>query len=686
MAYTYEYYFIERGTTREEHSNSNNEIWLDVGGKIEAGTFDHHNCGIEKGYKSTLDVLTHESELLEKTKVTLDALKPVRIYLHKNPDVDAIFSSYYLQYYLDNGIEAFEKKFVLGETGRKINQYVNDIDSGKNKKIDGLTLYCLISHLNRRIIPEWRDKTETAYSNAMLKIAFRWIDIAVNMLDENPDYDMFNDSLSITADEVIERISHFIHEKAKEEYDRDKQEGRLIIKEIPIWTKEGKIEKIKAAIWNKIPSSPSTAYIFAREEGAIVTFVPHNEYGGNGARVSINPNIEGAVETYSLTEVGEMYEQMEQIYEQKYWQDNGRLRRDYSRPRVSEKNAIFAKKPFAMTADPWYVSENGDMVDAPGKGSLLPTEVLIEILENITKQIHYTHTVDFELELKNAKTKLQPKINYAQKEEKSLMAWTKEMRKKVQEIKHNEYKLFIVEVDAALISRNFDILDAYFMNLSGGAYIDNGDKKVLRVDYRTHLYVNQSYSVLFVATAENMRTMSQMKGLLNWESSDSLYKSAIVDIFTKILTQREKFKDIGRFLGEFKENHKKIKKKNEELIKLLADSQADECIDSQIELDAFQFVYEALDVQNLKSSVKETMDMVSVYTKERTYASLNFLSLISIPFILVTTVLQVGIIKLKPLLDLEVVGTKIPAYVPWLIALAITIIVTAIFFGVRRKR
>ena len=689
MAYTYEYYFIPRGTTRETHSNKNNEIWLDIGGKIEIGTFDHHNCSPDKGYTSTVDILVNETKLLEKTKEALDELKPVRIYLHKNPDMDAIFSCYYLQYYLDNGIEAFKEKFILSKIGKTINQYVNDIDSGKNKKIDEVTLYNLISHFDRRVIPEWSNKTETDFSNEMLNSAFEWIEIAVKSLEENPLFDLYQDEIIVETNGDIKTIKKLVQEKAKNaraDYDRDKQEGRLIIKEIPIWTKDGKIEMVKAAIWNKIPSAPSTAYIFAREEGAIITFVPHNEYGGNGVRVSINPDVAGAVEKYSLTEVGEMYEQTEQIYEQKYWQENGRLRRDYSRPRGGTNSSVFAKKPFAMTADPWYVSEKGDMVDAPGKGSLLPTEVLIEILENVTKQIRYTHTVDFDLKLENFKKKLQPKINYAQKEEKSLRDWTKEMREAVRNIGTDQYKFFVVEVDAALISRNYDILDAYFMNLSGGAYIDNAEKKVMRVDYRTHLYVNQGYSVLFVATAENMRTMSQMKGLLNWESSDKLYTSAIVDIFAKILTQRQKFKEIGNFFGESKFNHKKIKKKNEELIKLLADSQADECIDSQIELDVFQFVYESLDVQNLRHSVKETMDMVSLYSKERTYERLNSLSAISIPFILVTTILQVGVIKFQPLFDWEVAQTKIPAYIPWAGALAFAFFVTVVAYGFRWKK
>ena len=100
----------------------------------------------------------------------------------------------------------------------------------------------------------------------------------------------------------------------------------------------------------------------------------------------------------------------------------------------------------------------------------------------------------------------------------------------------------------------------------------------------------------------------------------------------------------------------------------------------------YKFIYEALDVRTLRQSVKETMDMVSVYSKERTYANLNFLSLISVPFILVTTVVQMGIIKLKPIWDFEKVASNKVTWMSWIFVLGVTILLTGIFFGTRRKR
>lgn len=112
----------------------------------------------------------------------------------------------------------------------------------------------------------------------------------------------------------------------------------------------------------------------------------------------------------------------------------------------------------------------------------------------------------------------------------------------------------------------------------------------------------------------------------------------------------------------------------------------DEGIDSQVELDVFKFVYGALDIPELKESVKDTMGMVSEYSKERVYANLNLLSMITIPFILFSTLFQIGTIKLAPLFDWSVGNSSISAVAQWTLFLVIVVIVTVIIFFGRKKR
>ena len=685
MGYSYEYYFDSHGTTKSSKGNESNEIWIDTGGGISKGIFDHHDSAGK--YVSTVDVLVNETELLEETIISLNPNEPVRIYMHENPDVDCLMACYFLIFYLEKGKNEYIEKLVEGAAGRVLTQYVNDIDSGNKKNTEELTLYNLICHLDCDEVKEYWNITDNyELSNKMVSEALIWIEKVYNILKENPYFDIYDAELSIDENDFVAQI---IYEKSvktgKYNYERDKRENRLVIKDIDIWTKSGEVKTVKAAIWKDVPLSPRTAYNYARKEGAVLTFVPHREYGNNAARVSINPNIEGAVEKFSLMELVEVYENLEQICDKKELAKTGSLRRDYSRPRGNDVNSIFHEKPFSLTVDPWYISDKADMVDAPGKGgSLIPIDVMINVLENITKMVKRTILVEYDLDV--SKKYISNSISIRENIKESLFTWVKTEKARLDKLSKDKYPLIICEVDASLIAHNYDILDAYFMTLSDGAYIDADNKTVLRIDYRTHLYVNQSNAVLFIATSDANRSLTQADGLIDWSNENTVKESSLIEIFSKILYQREKFKEIGRFLGAFKENSNKIKKQNEELISLLAKAQADECMDLQVELDVFEFIYNALNVQDLKESVKDTMAMVSEYSKERVYANLNFLSIITIPFILFSTLFQMGVLRFEPVLDLNAGNMSVPTYVPWAIFLLIVVIITTIFLFARKKK
>ena len=145
MGYSYEYYFDSHGTTKSSKENESNEIWIDTGGGISKGIFDHHDSAGK--YVSTVDVLVNESELLEETIISLNPNEPVRIYMHENPDVDCLMACYFLIFYLEKGKNEYIEKLVEGDIGKKLTQYVNDIDSGNKKNTEELTLYNLTHHL-----------------------------------------------------------------------------------------------------------------------------------------------------------------------------------------------------------------------------------------------------------------------------------------------------------------------------------------------------------------------------------------------------------------------------------------------------------------------------------------------------------------------------------------------------------
>ena len=60
--------------------------------------------------------------------------------------------------------------------------------------------------------------------------------------------------------------------------------------------------------------------------------------------------------------------------------------------------------------------------------------------------------------------------------------------------------------------------------------------------------------------------------------------------------------------------------------------------------------------------------------------------MITIPFILFSTLFQIGTIKLTPLFDWSVGNSPISAVVQWTLFLVIVVIVTVIIFFGRKKR
>jgi hypothetical protein len=231
--------------------------------------------------------------------------------------------------------------------------------------------------------------------------------------------------------------------------------------------------------------------------------------------------------------------------------------------------------------------------------------------------------------------------------------WVTKRREELKKEGENDYYLIIAEVDASLISHNCDILDAYFMSMSDSAYIDEDRKNVLRLDYRTHLYVNQGYAVLFIATSDISDSSKLMNGMLNMTDVNTVENSKVVNLFRRVLKQRETFKDIGLFLSKIPVKSKELTEKRDKLVKTIAEAQKNECLDSQVELDTYKFIYDVFGIDRLKESVNNAMNIISDDMNEKSYSKLNFLSSITVPFVLVSQLFQIGLIRGESVIDFE---------------------------------
>lgn len=727
----YEYYFVPQGTTRESHGDFKNEIWLDVGNRIEKGTFDHHGC-MEKSINSTVGLLFEMPELLAETVNSINGKEKVRIYLHREPDTDTIFAVYFFKQFAEIEDTTSIKKSIIDfkktKVGEKIIQFVNEIDQGDKDGIGEKTLYSHICKLDDEKLREyWGTKTAVEGFNKAIETGLLWVEEAIAKIREDDSFSIKKGEFSpndevgkIIRDEFPdEELASVVEERKKTEgkqtptecYENDKKQGRLYIKNIELWKKNGSTEIVKAAIWNTIPSDPDSSYREAREEGAVVTFVPQKERQNNtDVIISLNKksNKKGSSKEesdsdYSLKEVGEIYELMEQIYDKAFMERNGIMRRNYSRPRGDGKSKIFTSKPFSATSDPWYVSTSCDQVAAPKVGSGLSISQMIEILENITRMIKKSFVMSYDLkasqtdehkypneeQIKGDKTEEQKDmplpVELKPNEEvgnKSLFSWCQKVKKNAKTIsREGKYPLVIAEVDSQLLSYSDDILKEVFMNLSDGAFLDADANSVLKLDYRTHIFVNQGIAAIFVATSDFTDNTKLLDGMLDMSTNNSIKDSSIISIFSKILYQREKYKEIGKFIGDFADHKRDIKSKRKELIMLLAGAQADECFNTQVELDCYKFISNALNVPELKGSLKESMEMISGYSQESVYGGMDFLSRITIPFVLIGTLFQIGALRFGPMLD--VAAEK--SFTAWTIISLLTLVITALLFFIRRE-
>lgn len=671
----FEYSFVEYGTTCPE-SRDANEIWLDNGNRDEIGVFDHH-CS-QCIYESTARMLVGSLERIRETVAKLHKGSVV-FKVHYNPDMDALVSIFLMQEYIQKGEEYFVETYAASGAKRAgLIAYADTIDSGKGKSIGRLTLYALIYWLNI-VVPRGENK-----SWLMVKEGLVFLKTAAESLDLNPEFNLYEMELPVDKnDEYVQKIVEHSKE-AENGYEMDSRENLLLKNQmVTIYRKDGTTKEVRAFIW-KEPPKVEAEYILARWEGADLTFVPHQDHDRRGVRISINPDSPHA-DDYTLKPLVEIYEQMEQLREGQMAVDGQMLRRDYSRRREADKpDSRFAESPFCNTSDPWFFSEKEDMVDVPGVGTLLTWDELLEILLHHARLIKSTSLIVYEkgdyvlqhITGKGVKVDVQDSADI------SLMRWKRLCKGRLRE-GAGDFKLIVAVVDPLLIARSYDVLEAYYADLSESAYIDGIDCSSLHLDRRTHFFCNRKNGILFAASDRDGSVSQMCRNVLSLDESGFLSKESVLPgIIGTVVAQREKLKEISSFLGEFDtKKDKEIRIKQTELIKLNARIQQEDTQSSQAAQEIYDCVKNRFAVEEMRNRITEAMDVVMEYTKEHVYGNLNFLSMVTVPYIIISTLFQIGMIQFSPL-----VVSEENAWRAWGITLILVAGSTVLFYFVRRRK
>lgn len=659
-----EYYFEKQGTSCV--SRSEEDIWIDVGNSIDVGIFDHHTTG--STYDGTAQLIISRIDLLRDTVKGITRDKVITIHMHNCPDFDAIISAYLVCEYINNGEDYFVDKYD-SEKGkyRGLVDYATRIDAGKDKCVTKMTLYALMY---------WMYELPIGQENVHLwgvNKGFEWINLAKKELDKKEDLDLACHELPPPEDSetynAIKNLCSDIERKYKEDVDNNILEKDVKLK---VYRKDGGVETVSAYIWHRPPLSEAE-YILAREQGAVLTFVPHEDDNKKGVRVSINLDkvLHG---TYTLKALAEIYEQKEQIYENEQFKHNGELIRDYSTRRErNNKNSRFAEAPFGHTSDPWFFSEKEDMIDSPGnRGSQLSWDEMREILYNYTSLIKKSFIVEYTTGDAGTYKVLKSTTN--------LLEWKKECREKLSD-KNSEFKLLIVEISTAMIAHSYNVLEAYYAALTGSTLIDNRNSIVAHIDYRTHLFCNVHNAILFVAVEDNDSDKALIDGLVNATDASTIHDCNFVKVIDKLVRQRKELRELSEFLAKFKGSKDRvINKRRKLLIEQRATAQKDDIASTQIEQEIYDCVKECFGIVSLRESATETMNTVSEYSKEKAYGNLNFLSMITIPFIITSTLFQMGFLRFSPAIE-----TGDGVYISWVVIFALIFVVTILLFIKRKK-
>lgn len=656
MEIKYDIIFEKHGALKTPSGLMENEVWLDVGNSLGMGCFDHHQ---HKGYESAFSALVHNTHFLENVIKSAEDHKNVTIHLHEEPDLDCVASFYAVKCCLEKGMAAFQKQFLEG-VGAAFERYICEIDNGRNKVTDYPTLTAVFSLLDAG--KEKSEETDRYVVDKGLELVETvWKLMETKNIDP-ARYDLTRELQNSFAPE-IEAITHAAYEK-------EKKDKKISFENIFIWTKDGSAETKKAAIWKDIPLDLN-GYAKARKEDSLVTVVPYAVKGKNGSAytrvfVSINPDMDKD-NRYTLRPLAEIIEQMEQMEEQKLYEQTGTYRRDHSHPR--EKTGLMGEKPFSATSDPWFVKPKEDVFDAPRDLSLLSYDDILGVIRHNGSAVKRSYVLRISGSCETVSDRRMVSVS----------AWQNDIRKLLKE--PADHYVVWGELDASLIRTSNDILKAYCMNLVGSSFHEEKGK-VRFLDYRTCIYTDLRHTIILTGTYEGAALEDSITNeILNTDNRRAFADSILIRDIISLIKHRKSLLEFGRRMAEINPgNRKAVENLHGDILRLSADIQKDDLIDNTVEKEICSYMKEQMGISELKSSLTEEIGIMVNESRNRLVARFNILSAFAVPFILMATVFQAGIVRFEEMLNL----TGRAAYAGWGIVILLTAILIIALAGVNK--
>lgn len=600
----YSYVFEKKGALAPERILENS-IWIDVGNVTKDGAFDHHQDG---GLRSAFETVMTNTDCYESIKGYCrkagGGSREIIFHVHEYPDIDCVASIFAVQRMLREKAEDPAAAFDQ-ETAKRLTEYINMIDSGRKKSLSRPTLYACFCVIGEGI----RDMRER--SKMLITEGLKLFALVADALQKNPEVDLFQAPLSeYLSPEDLKKLDLYDAALRKvntgrSDYQKDKDENHVILKLVNLWnTAEKAMKPVKAAIWNQLPAGEDE-YVFAREDDqCILTVYPYSireenwenkEDAFTSAVISLNRDIEEA-ENYSLLPLAEVLEQCEQLEEELLYEKTGRYRRDHSCSR--EDVGHFSETPFFETSDPWYVSEKGDIIDAPRELSLLPYTRILTMIENASSMTKRASLIRFNKDSEGIE--IEDAVEYGEISFGELYRKTRTAVRDLQTDGSTRHLFSFVKIDPAMLRYSNHLLKACCLNMVGKSDAAISRDNILYIDYRTCLYTDQTITILAAIDRRNQ----SLGRLVNEERPDA---SRICSDLKNLLEHQLELQEIGSSLsdliGKIHQREDQIAGFNERLVRLNSRIESDGLISDPVEQEVYAFINNTLGIDSLKESV-----------------------------------------------------------------------------------
>ncbi len=631
----YRYVYEKMGAQAPEYLLEN-ELWIDVGNAVRDGVLDHHQEG---GLASSFAAVMTREDCYKSVRSYLAEVKSgaeLIFHVHEYPDLDCIAGVYAVQRMI-SGKKNVPAAAFSERVREQLMDYVNTSDAGRKKYLSDMTLYAYVCQIGKGM----EDPQER--SRKLMEEGLALFDRVVSAL-ENTDtpidlftapLDQYIDTGSLEAfDQRKEKL-----EEARKNYQKDKAENRVILEEVSLWnSREKKMQPVRAAVWRSLPSDED-GYLFARDiDQCLLTIYPYeikekSEKGVTRALISLNPNLPEAG-CFSLLPMAEVLEQWEQLEEEALYQRDGSYRRDHSCPRERKGDGgRFLKKPFIETNDPWYISERGDMIDAPGSYSILSYKKILSVVESASYLVKSCKILHFKIVEKESRSGEVEEQTMRQNSEVSLHRIRIEEAAAHENISfgrlyalaENELRalqgreighLFIfVKIHPSMLKYSNAYMKACCLNMVGKGNSNISEKNIFYTDYRTCLYTDQSITI-FVAADWNNPSLAHLI------DKDDLKSSIICTDLRNLQEHQLELRDIGVNLSEMISGLRQeaaaaeqwesteIDRFNERLVRLNAIMEKDNLISNPLEQEVFAFIKNILEIEALKRSVTTSAQLL----------------------------------------------------------------------------